>query len=54
MDHDTASINRPSVVRVLVEFDISQPLLPRIWIGKGNSGFGRMLFLSGFQLIVIH
>ena len=39
VDHATASLNRPSVARVLIEYDISQPLLPRIWIGEGESGF---------------
>lgn len=39
VDHATASVNRPSVARVLVEYDVSKPLLPRIWIGEGESGF---------------
>lgn len=39
VDHTTASVNRPSVARVLVESDVSKPLLPRIWIGEGESGF---------------
>ncbi|KAJ4717678.1 DUF4283 domain-containing protein [Melia azedarach] len=39
VDHATASLNRPSVARVLVEYDISQPLLPRLWIGEGDDGF---------------
>ncbi|KAL9429811.1 hypothetical protein AB3S75_025242 [Citrus x aurantiifolia] len=30
VDHATASVNRPSVARVLVEYDVSKPLLPRI------------------------
>ncbi|KAH9684253.1 protein WVD2-like 3 [Citrus sinensis] len=37
VDHATASVNRPSVARVLVEYDVSKPLLPRIWIGEGES-----------------
>ncbi|KAH9750076.1 hypothetical protein KPL70_005587 [Citrus sinensis] len=39
VDHATATVNRPSVARILIEYDISQPLLPRIWIGEGDSGF---------------
>ncbi|KAJ4715774.1 Zinc knuckle CX2CX4HX4C [Melia azedarach] len=39
VDHATASLNRPSVARVLVEYDISRPLLPRLWIGEGDDGF---------------
>ncbi|KAH9650228.1 hypothetical protein KPL70_026289 [Citrus sinensis] len=39
VDHATTSVNRSSVARVLVEYDISRPLLPRIWIGEGDSGF---------------
>lgn len=39
VDNAIASGNRPSVARILVEYDISQPLLPRIWIGEGDSGF---------------
>ena len=39
VDHATASVNRPYVAKVLVEYDISRPLLPRIWIGEGDSGF---------------
>ena len=30
VDHATASVNRSSVARVLVEYDVSRPLLPRI------------------------
>ena len=60
VDHATTLINRPSVARLLVTYDISRLLLPRIWIGKGDLGFwedvnfGKMLFLSEFQPIVIH
>ena len=39
IDHATASLSRPSVARVLVEHDVTQPLLPRIRIGMGDSGF---------------
>lgn len=39
VDHATASVNRLSVARVLVEYDVSKPLLPRIWIGEKDSGF---------------
>ena len=39
VDHATASVNRPYVARVLVEYDVSRPLLPRIWISEGDSGF---------------
>lgn len=30
VDHAATSINKPSVTRVLVEYDVLQPLLPRI------------------------
>lgn len=30
VDHATTSINKPSVTRVLVEYDVLRPLLPRI------------------------
>ncbi|KAL9451935.1 hypothetical protein AB3S75_007859 [Citrus x aurantiifolia] len=39
IDQVTASLSRPSVARVLVEHDVTQPLLPRIRIGVGDSGF---------------
>ncbi|KAH9684248.1 hypothetical protein KPL70_013486 [Citrus sinensis] len=39
IDQATASLSRPSVARVLVEHDVTQPLLPRIRIGVGDSGF---------------
>ncbi|KAL9448763.1 hypothetical protein AB3S75_016127 [Citrus x aurantiifolia] len=39
IDQATASLSRPSVARVLIERDVTQPLLPRIRIGVGNSGF---------------
>ena len=38
-NHATASVNRPSVARVLVEYDVSRALLPCIWIGEGDSRF---------------
>lgn len=48
MDHATASVNRPYVIRVLVEYDVSRPLLPYIWIGEGHSDFWQDVILSGF------
>ena len=40
VDHATVSVNRPSVARVvLIEYDVSRPLLPHIWIGEGDTGF---------------
>ena len=39
IDQATASLARPSVARVLVEYDVTQPPLPRIQIGVGDSGF---------------
>ena len=39
IDQATATLSRPSVARVLVEHDVTQPLLPRIRIGVGDSGF---------------
>ena len=39
VDHATVSVNRPSVARVLIEYDVSRPFLPHIWIGEGDTGF---------------
>lgn len=39
VDHATASVNRSSVARVSVEYDVSRPLLSRIWIGEGETEF---------------
>ena len=39
VDHATASVNRPLVARVLVEYDVSRPLLSRLWIGEDDYGF---------------
>ena len=39
VDRATAAINRPSVAHVLIEYDVSQLLLPRLWIGEGDDGF---------------
>ena len=30
VDHATASVNMSSIAKVLVEYDVSRPLLPRI------------------------
>ena len=30
VDHSMASVNRPSVAKVFVEYDVSRPLLPHI------------------------
>ena len=39
IDHATASSARPSIARLLVEYNVTQPPLPRIRIGVGDSGF---------------
>lgn len=39
IDHVVASVNRPYIALVLVEYDVSLPLLSRILIGKGDSSF---------------
>ena len=39
IDHATASVNRPTVARVLIEYDISRPLLKRLWIGEKDTSF---------------
>lgn len=39
VDHATAVINKPSTARVLIEYDVLRPLLPRLWIGEGDDGF---------------
>ena len=39
IDQATASFARPSVARVLVEYDITQPPLPQIRIGMRDFGF---------------
>ena len=33
IDHATASVSRPTVARVLIEYGIFRPLLKRLWIG---------------------
>lgn len=39
IDQATASLTRQSVARVLVEYDVTEPLLLRIRIGVGDFGF---------------
>ena len=39
IDQATASLARPYVARVLVEYDVTQPPLQQIRIGVGDSGF---------------
>ena len=40
VDQATASLNRPTVARVLVECDVSQPsFTKKVWVGDGNYGF---------------
>ena len=39
IDQVTASLARPSVAKVLVEYDVTQPPLQRIRISVGDSGF---------------
>ncbi|KAL9459047.1 hypothetical protein AB3S75_002435 [Citrus x aurantiifolia] len=39
IDHATAAVSRPTVARVLIEYDISRPLLKRLWIGEKDTGF---------------
>ena len=39
IDHATASVSRPTVARVLIEYDISKPLLKRLWIREKNTSF---------------
>ena len=38
VDRATTAVNRPLVAHVLIEYDVSQLLLPRLWIGKGDNG----------------
>lgn len=45
-------VDHAIVAKVLIEFDMSQSLLPRISIGDDHCGFGRMLFLSKLLYIV--
>lgn len=39
VDHATTAVNRPLVARVLIEYDVLQPVLPKLWIGEGDDGF---------------
>lgn len=39
VDQATAAVTRPTVARILIEYDIATALIPRIWIGEGESGF---------------
>lgn len=39
VDHVATSVNRPSVAKVLVEYDVLSSLLPLLWVSKINSRF---------------
>lgn len=46
--HATAAVIRPSIARVLIEFDVSKPLIPWTWIGSGKSGFWQEVIIKQF------
>lgn len=48
VDHVIAVVIRPSVARVLIEFDVSKPSIPRIWIGTYKSGFWQEVIFEQF------
>ncbi|XP_015389274.2 uncharacterized protein LOC107178506 [Citrus sinensis] len=50
IDQATASLARPSIARVLVEYDVTQPPLPRIRIGVGDSGFWQNVIFEKIPL----
>lgn len=39
VDHAIVVVINPSIARVLIEFDVSKPPIPRIWIGAGKPNF---------------
>lgn len=53
IDQATTSLVRPSVARVLVEYDVTQPPLQRIRIDVGDSGFWQSVILRKSQCIVL-
>ena len=50
IDQAIASLARPSVARVLVEYDVTQLLLPRIWIGVGDYRFWQSVICEKIPL----
>ena len=54
VNHATAFVNRSSVTRVLVEYDISQPLLTVSGLERGTPDFGRILFFRRSLLIALY
>ncbi|XP_052295304.1 uncharacterized protein LOC127901763 [Citrus sinensis] len=46
IDHATAAVSRPTVARVLIEYDISRPLLKRLWIGEKDTGFWQYIIFE--------
>lgn len=46
VDHAMAFVNRPSVARVLTEYNVLQLLLLRLWISEGSSGFWQNIILE--------
>ncbi|KAH9781794.1 Integrase catalytic domain-containing protein [Citrus sinensis] len=39
VDHATVVVNQPSITRVLIELDVSRPLLPKLWTSEGDGVF---------------
>lgn len=53
VDHATTAFNRPSMARILIEYNVSQSLIPRVWIEENEMlVFGIMWFLSRFHNIL--
>ncbi|KAL9459555.1 hypothetical protein AB3S75_002872 [Citrus x aurantiifolia] len=50
IDQSTASLARSSVARVLVEYDVTQPPLPRVRIRVGDSGFWQNVIFEKISL----
>ena len=50
IDQATVSLAHPSVARVLVEYDVTQPPLPRIQIGVGDFEFWQSVIFEKIPL----
>ena len=46
IDHATASVSRPTIARVLIEYDVSKPLLKRLWIGEKDTSFWQYIIFE--------
>ena len=50
IDQATTSLAHPSIARVLVEYDVTKLLLPRLWVSVGDSGFWQSVIFEKIPL----